>query len=67
MQLNYNITKVAELLITDITGRVVNSYSLDETKKSIAINEQGLHAGIYFYTIKQSNRILKQDKLFISK
>jgi hypothetical protein len=67
MQLNYNITKVAELLITDITGRVVNSYSLDETKKSIAVNEQSLHAGIYFYTIKQSNRILKQDKFFIIK
>ncbi len=67
MQLNYNITKVAELLITDITGRVVNSYSLDETKKSISINEQSLHAGIYFYTIKRSNRILKQDKFFIIK
>jgi hypothetical protein len=67
MQLNYNISKKAELLITDITGRVVNSYPLDETQRSIVINEQGLNAGIYFYTIKQNNHILKQDKIVIIK
>jgi hypothetical protein len=67
MQLNYNITKKAELLITDITGRVINNYMLDETQKSITIKEQELNAGIYFYTVKQNNHILKQDKLIIIK
>ncbi len=67
MQLSYSITEKAEFILTDITGRIINSYTLDETQKSITINEQGLQVGIYFYTVKQSNRLLKQDKIVIIK
>jgi OOP family OmpA-OmpF porin len=67
MQLSYSITEKAEFVLTDITGRIINSYTLDESRKSIDIKEQELKAGIYFYTVKQSNRILKQDKIVIIK
>ncbi|MES2515385.1 MAG: T9SS type A sorting domain-containing protein [Bacteroidota bacterium] len=67
MQINYSITKKAELAITDITGRIVNTYILEETQQSVAINEHELNSGIYFYSVKQNNIVLKQDKFVIVK
>lgn len=67
MQFNYILTKKAELIITDITGRILNIYVLDETQKNTAIKEYELKTGIYFYSVKQNNVILKQDKFVIIK
>ena len=67
MHFNYVITKKAELVITDITGRVVNTYILDESQKSIIVNEHELNSGIYFYSVKQNNIVLKQEKFVIIK
>lgn len=67
MYLTYELSKKAELVMTDITGRLVSTSILDETQRSIVIKEQELSAGIYFYTIKQNQQILKQEKIVIIK
>jgi hypothetical protein len=67
MQFNYSVTKKAEFIITDVTGRIVTTYILDETQRSIVIKEQELNAGVYFYTVKQNSHILKQAKFVIMK
>jgi len=67
MQLNYSITRKSEFILTDITGRIFNTYSLDEAQRSIVVNEHELNSGIYFYSVKQNNVVLKQDKIVIIK
>jgi hypothetical protein len=67
MQFNYSITKKAEFVITDITGRTISSYILDEAQKNTTIKETALNAGIYFYSVRQNNVILKLDKFVIIK
>lgn len=40
---------------------------LDEVQRSIVIKEQEINAGIYFYSIKHNDSVLKQDKIVIIK
>ena len=64
MELLYTIQnkKAAQLIIMDVTGRLINQYELPENSSNLHINELELKAGVYFYSIKQNNSILKQAK-----
>jgi hypothetical protein len=66
-KLEYHITKEAEFVITDITGRLVNQYALLPSQNSLLIKEEELNAGVYFYSIKMNNSLIKNDKLIIIK
>jgi OOP family OmpA-OmpF porin len=66
-KLEYHITKEAEFVITDITGRLVNQYALLPSQNSLLIKEEELNGGVYFYSIKINNSVLKNNKLIIIK
>lgn len=66
-KLEYHITKEAEFVITDITGRLVNQYALLPSQNNLLIKEEELNAGVYLYSIKMNNSIIKNDRLIIIK
>jgi hypothetical protein len=69
MELQYMIhnKQAAQLTITDVTGRLISNYELPENSYNLHINELELKSGVYFYSIKQNNSILKQAKFVIMK
>ncbi len=66
-KLEYHIDKESDFIITDITGRIVNQYSLLPKLNNLLIKDDELNAGVYFYSIKINNSLLKNDKLVIIK
>ncbi|MFN8116515.1 MAG: T9SS type A sorting domain-containing protein [Bacteroidia bacterium] len=69
MELQYTIhnKQAAQLIIMDVTGRLISNYELPENSSNLHIHELDLKSGVYFYTIKQNNSILKQAKFVIMK
>ncbi len=69
MTLDYNLGNDGEAIMKlfDVTGKLVSTYSLQNTKGSISINEQNLTNGIYFYTILVGEKNIKTDKVVIIK
>ncbi|MBL7888091.1 MAG: T9SS type A sorting domain-containing protein [Bacteroidia bacterium] len=69
MVLEYTLEKNEEavLNIYDIAGKLISSYLINSNNKSIAINENNLDAGIYYYSISVNGKSVKSDKLVIIK
>ena len=67
MSLIYNGTQKGELEITDLTGRVLNSYEIKGSKGQMALNETVLSNGIYFYQVIDSGDLISSGKFIISK
>jgi hypothetical protein len=69
MTLVYDLVSYAkaEFEILDVTGKVINKRSINNTVGTLAINEQNLSNGIYFYRILVKESILKTDKIVIIK
>jgi len=69
MQLNYELweEEAGVLAIFDVTGKLVFSYLLDNSKTNFTINESELNNGVYLYQIKVNNQIVNSDKLIIIK
>ncbi len=69
MMLDYNLkdNTNATLQIVDITGKLINTYKLQNNVGSLSINEQSLINGVYFYRILVGDKIIKTDKLVIIK
>ncbi len=65
--IEYHTNKEAEFVMTDITGRLVNQYSLLPSQNSILIKEDELKAGVYFYHILVGEKTIKTDKIVIIK
>ncbi len=61
---NYSNAKVN---LFDITGKIINSYKLSDTKGILQMNEQDLNNGIYFYSILVGDKTIKTDKIVIIK
>ena len=57
----------AEVLIYDVTGKVVYKTSLDNLDNMKQINTNNLHNGIYFIQLIHDKNLLWTDKLIISK
>jgi hypothetical protein len=54
------------LEIRDITGKLIENYSLDPTEEKLSFNLD-LESGIYFYTLIVDGQLVKSDKLIIIK
>lgn len=69
MMLDYNLNAndKGEILIYDITSKLIISYSLNNKINQLIINNEQLNNGIYFYHITVNNKIVKSDKLVIIK
>ena len=61
---NYTNAKVN---VFDITGKVISTYKLSDTKGILQMNEQNLNNGVYFYRILIGEKIIKTDKIVIIK
>ena len=61
---NYTNAKVN---VFDITGKVISTYKLSDTKGILQMNEQNLNNGVYFYRILVGEKIIKTDKIVIIK
>jgi hypothetical protein len=57
----------AEVLIYDVTGKVVYKTSLDNLENMKQINTNNLNNGIYFIQLIHDKNLLWTDKLIISK
>jgi len=60
--IDYNLkTDKGSLMITDITGKIVKEYALSGKSGQITISEN-LNAGMYFYSLKDNNKIVIDRK-----
>jgi hypothetical protein len=55
------LTEVFSIEVTDIAGRIIYTGQLDESKKTI--NLQDKNSGVYFYKIKNKENKVQQGKL----
>ena len=51
----------------DVTGKLINTYDLQNTTGTIEINESQLHNGIYFYCILVNGITINTNKIVIIK
>ncbi|MBC7694886.1 MAG: T9SS type A sorting domain-containing protein [Burkholderiales bacterium] len=57
----------ANMNLYDVTGKLINTYDLQNTNGAIEINEAQLHNGIYFYCILVNGIMINTNKLIIIK
>jgi hypothetical protein len=55
------------LNIYDVTGKKIAEHLVNSKNKSLAINENNLDAGVYYYQITVNDKTIKADKLVIIK
>lgn len=69
MALAYDLGKdtKASMNLYDVTGKLVNTYNLQNTTGTIEINEDQLHNGIYFYCILVNGIKVNTNKIVIIK
>lgn len=67
--LKYNLEQYtnAELLIYDVTGKVLSKTNLLNTVNQLDMNVSKFESGIYYYTIKTADEILITNKFVIIK
>ena len=54
-----------ELMLFDVSGRVVKTISLAENTSSFQIGNDDLTDGIYFYNLFVNDRLLKKGKIVV--
>jgi OOP family OmpA-OmpF porin len=69
MHLDYDLgnNSDATMKLYDVTGKLITTYNLLNTKGSLQMNEQGMHNGIYYYHILAGEKLLKAEKIVIIK
>jgi hypothetical protein len=67
--INYVLTsdENAELVITDVTGKLVKAINLNQEANQMQIDLSHLQNGVYFYYVKQNATIIASDKIVIIK
>lgn len=61
--LQYRLTADADLLVTDLSGKIVYSSILSKNKSFTTLNGGAWQPGIYFYKITQEKNIVASGKL----
>lgn len=56
-----------EVIFYDLSGRKVNSYSLNANESNLKIDENALENGVYMYSILINGQIVQSDKIVIIK
>ena len=69
MQLNYTLSNNENGIITiyNVLGEKIRTYKLQKNDTMLNINETELQSGIYFYKVIVNDRLVKSDKIIISK
>jgi hypothetical protein len=69
MTLQYHINQadIAVIQLFDISGKKVETHTMNTNTDKLQINNDQLKNGIYFYQIVVNNKIVKHDKLIIIK
>ncbi|MEO6239811.1 MAG: T9SS type A sorting domain-containing protein [Bacteroidia bacterium] len=69
MQLDYTLLEkeTGELVLYDLSGKKIRTYTLSEGHNTLLINEGGLAEGVYMYTILINGEIKLTDKVVIIK
>ncbi len=69
MTLGYSINPSDEAMVCfyDLTGKRIASYLLKTETDRLQIDQTGLSAGIYFYTVELNGKVVKHDKLVVVK
>lgn len=57
----------ASILIYNFLGRLVNEYPVGNSIGTLTLDTSGYNEGIYFYTLKVNNEIIKTKKLVIKR
>ena len=67
--LKYNLAKYsnADLLIYDVTGKVLSKTNLLNTVNQLDMNVDKFESGVYYYTIRTTDEILNTNKFVIIK
>lgn len=66
----YNLNesdKNAELHITDITGKMLSKYQLQNDKNAINVDMSTLQSGFYFYSLYINHKLISTKKMVLSK
>jgi len=56
-----------ELRISNVLGKLVNTYQLKDVEGSLVIDENNLGNGVYFYQVINEGEIIYQSKFIIAK
>ncbi len=69
MTLDYDLGASSNgiMYISDITGKLISTYSLQNSRGKLNINEHDFENGVYFYSIYVYDKTLKTDKVVIIK
>ena len=69
MQLDYKLNEGdnGELIIMDVTGRIVVKYNLAINQNTLYISQTILNNGVYLYQVLTNGNITHTDKLIIVK
>jgi len=59
-------TKTASLMVYDLSGKQVASFSIDKAASSITVSSDKLAAGIYIYSIIADGKILDSKRMVIA-
>lgn len=62
-----NSNAIASITITDMLGKVVKTYKVDNTFNSLLVNLDDFKSGTYVYTIQKENDLISQGKFIVSK
>lgn len=53
------------IVVTDIYGKIVAKYNINNNSTSIKINTAELASGIYYYSIENNGKLIKTQKLIV--
>jgi hypothetical protein len=67
MTMDYDLISDAQLHITDVTGKLIGTYKLNATEKTIDINMESLINGVYLYTVINEQGLVKTGRIVIIK
>jgi hypothetical protein len=67
MTVTYAFDKVeaAELVISDIAGRLITVYPLDNEQNRLSFHRTSFENGVYFFSLKLDGRILRTKKVIL--
>ncbi len=67
--LSYNLNSADNAIFNlyDATGKLISTYTINQEKGELAISENGLSNGVYFYTIIANNNSIAREKFIIIK
>ena len=66
MKLNFDLSPNAELIMSDLSGKIVYQQSLNSSNNNrvYEINKTGINSGIYILTLKNNNIIMNKKVVF---